>query len=223
MPIVGGLMGLLYRTDPCRFFLSQERMMSFLDSLGPWGFAGFVSLQALQVIVSPIPGDVTGLLGGYLYGPFKGIVLSTVGLVIGSYAAFALSRYYGKPFVEKFVPRSALERFGCLLDHKGAFLVFFLFFIPGFPKDYLCYILGLGNLSTTQFIVMGGAGRLFGTILLTLGGNYIRLHQYYRFSVLAAVAIVAVLLAMACREKLEILLKSWLVDESKAGESSSLG
>jgi uncharacterized membrane protein YdjX (TVP38/TMEM64 family) len=123
--------------------------------------------------------------------------------------AFAFSRALGRPFVEKFVPESVLKRFDYLLTQKGAFLVFLLFLIPGIPKDYLCYVLGLGQLSTTEFVAIGGVGRLFGTILLSFGGNFIRLEQYGRFSILLAVSIVVVLAAFAHRERLERLLLQW--------------
>jgi uncharacterized membrane protein YdjX (TVP38/TMEM64 family) len=194
---------LLYEFDTLRLFVSKKRMLRFLESLGPWSFVGFITVQALQVVLAPIPGEVTGLLGGYLYGPFIGIVLSTVGLTLGSFAAFALSRIFGRPFAEKFVPEPAMQRFDYLLQHKGLVLVFLLFLIPGFPKDYLCYILGLGHLSTVQFLIIGTIGRLFGTILLTLGGNYLRFEQYARFSILVIVAVIVVAVTMIFRDKIE--------------------
>lgn len=207
--IVGGLTLILYETGLIHFFLDKKKMLAFLDSLGPLSFIGFIILQVTQVVAAPIPGEVTGLLGGFLYGPVLGITLSTIGLTIGSYAAFALSRAFGRPFVEWLVDERVMKRFDYLLHHKGAFLVFLLFLVPGFPKDYLCYILGLGHLSTAEFLVIGGTGRLFGTILLTLGGSYIRHHQYLRFFVLAGVAIIVVFIAMAYRDKIERLLRKW--------------
>lgn len=196
-----------------RFFTSEERMRSFVQSFGPFGFLGFILLQVAQVVAAPIPGEVTGLLGGFIYGPVLGVFLSTIGLTIGSYIAFALARTFGRPFVDKFVDKRIMKRFDYLLHHKGAFLVFLLFLIPGFPKDYLCYILGLGHLTTAEFLVIGGAGRLFGTILLTLGGSYIRHHQYMRFFVLAGIAIIVVFVAMLYREKLERLFRKWHIIE----------
>ncbi len=189
--------------------LLQERLKHFLDSLGPAAFIGFIFLQAAQVVIAPIPGEVTGFLGGILYGPYLGVLLSTIGLTLGSYVAFALSRAFGRPLVDKFVDKKTMSRFDYLLHHKGAFLIFLLFLIPGFPKDFLCYILGLGHLDTVEFLVIGGTGRLMGTILLTLGGNYIRKHQYYNFSVLLGIAIVIVLVSMAYRDKLEKLFQKW--------------
>ena len=188
-------------------------MIRFIDSLGPVGFIGFILLQVTQVVAAPIPGEVTGLLGGYLYGPVLGTMLSTIGLTMGSYIAFALARALGRPFVERFVDKSVLSRFDYLLHHKGVFLVFLLYLIPGTPKDYLCYILGLGHLSTMQFLVIGGTGRLFGTILLGFGGSYIRHAQYLRFFVLVGVALIVILIAMAYKVKIERWFRIWHIKD----------
>jgi len=207
--IIGGLALVLYETGLIRLFCSKQRLLHFLQSLGPWGFAGLIVLQALQVILAPIPGEVTGLWGGFVYGPLLGTLLSTIGLTIGSYVAFALARFFGRPLVKKFVPEPALKRFDYLLHQKGAFLAFLLFLIPGIPKDYLCYILGLGQLSTLEFMAIGGAGRLFGTILLSFGGNFIRLDQYGNFFILLGVAVIVVLATIAYKDRLERLLREW--------------
>ncbi|MFZ5998832.1 MAG: TVP38/TMEM64 family protein [Nitrospirota bacterium] len=220
--IVGGLTALFYKTGLIHFFLNKEKLLRFLDSLGPLAFIGFILLQIAQVVAAPIPGEVTGLLGGFLYGPVIGVALSTVGLTIGSYVAFALARAFGRPFVEKFVDTTTMKRFDYLLHHKGAFLVFLLFLMPGFPKDYLCYILGLGHLSTSEFLVIGGTGRLFGTILLTLGGTYIRNSQYGRFSILVGVALIVVFIAMAYRDKLERGFRLWHIRDYKRKKARRL-
>jgi uncharacterized membrane protein YdjX (TVP38/TMEM64 family) len=205
--IVGGSSFLLYKTGMISFFLNKERITAFLHSFGPLSFIGFIILQAAQVIISPIPGEVTGLIGGFLYGKVLGTIISTIGLTIGSMAAFSLSRYFGRPFADKFVKKETMGRYDYLLHHKGAFLVFLLFLIPGFPKDLLCYILGLGHLSTKEFLIISTLGRFMGTVLLTFGGDYIRHQQYYRFSILAGIAIVFILLSMVYRDRIENLFK----------------
>jgi len=188
--------------------MNRERLVAWIHSLGAWGFAGFILLQVVQVVAAPIPGEATGVLGGYLYGPFVGVALSTIGLTIGSFLAFSLSRFFGRPLTEKFVDAKTMERFDYLLHHKGAFLIFLLFLIPGFPKDYLCYILGLGHLTTLEFLAIATTGRLLGTTLLTIGGTFLRDHQYYRFFLLTGVAVVVVFLTIAYRDRLESFLRS---------------
>jgi len=193
----------LYQTNVFKFFLSKQEILDFLEALGPLAFAGFIMLQAAQVVLAPIPGEVTGLIGGFLFGPVLGVVLSTIGLVVGSLLAFLISRFFGRPFVEKFIDQSVIRRFDYLLHHKGLFLVFMLFLIPGFPKDYLCFILGLGRLTVMEFLAVSTVGRLFGTILLTLGGGFIRYHQYGRLSILVGVAALFSVLVYVFRERLE--------------------
>jgi len=203
--------------------LSREKVTEFLNSLGALSFIGFIALQAIQVIAAPIPGEVTGFIGGYLYGIVLGIALSTIGLTIGSYVAFSLSRFFGRPFVEKFIKKDTMARYDYLLHHKGAFLVFLLFLIPGFPKDSLCYILGLGHLTTREFLVISTVGRFAGTVLLTLGGSYIHNQQYYRFFILLGVAVIAVFLSMAYKDKLERLFRIWHVTSRRKASKAKRG
>ncbi len=202
--------------------MDRKEILAFIYSLGPLGWAGFVFLQLLQVVVAPIPGEVTGFIGGYLYGPVLGIFLSTVGLTIGSLIAFSLSRIFGRPFVDRFVSKETMNKYDFLLHHKGAFLVFLLFLIPGTPKDFLCYILGLGHLTTKEFFIMSTVGRLGGTVLLTLGGNYIHRHQYRQFFVLLGVAIIIVFFSMVYKDKLEKLFHMWH-KQSRGGKGEKTG
>jgi uncharacterized membrane protein YdjX (TVP38/TMEM64 family) len=205
--IVAGLSFFLYEFDLVSLFVSKKRMIAFLHSLGPWRPVGFMALQAAQVIIAPIPGEVTGILGGYLYGSVNGTILSTVGLTIGSYVAFLLARVFGKPLAKKIVPQAVMKRFDYLLQSKGLFLVFLLFLIPGFPKDYFCYIFGLGAFSTMDYLVLSTIGRLPGTILLTLEGSSLKGEHYWTFWILAAVGLVIAALALIFRERLEKAFK----------------
>lgn len=206
---------LAYKFGIIELFLNEEKLKNFIQSLGPFGVAGFVILQAFQVIAAPIPGELTGLLGGYLYGTLGGMILSTIGLTLGSILAFSLGRIFGKPFVERVVAPEVLSKFDYLLHHKGAFLIFFLFLIPGFPKDYFSYFLGLSRLSLFEFTIIAGAGRLLGTVLLSLGGSYIRHHEYEKFFTLAGIAIIIMITVWLFKEKIERLFRIWHISRYK--------
>jgi uncharacterized membrane protein YdjX (TVP38/TMEM64 family) len=204
-----GSCALLYATGGWRFFFYREEARRFIDGLGAWGFVGFVLLQAAQVVAAPIPGEVTGVLGGFLFGPVPGILLSTAGLTLGSAVAFGIARVFGRPAVEKFVSPGVLERFDFILHQKGIALAFLLFLLPGFPKDYLCYILGLGHLSALEFLIVTAAGRLLGTVMLTIGGSFLRHGQYVELAILSAVALVIILVLLRFRERLERRFHGW--------------
>ena len=50
------------------YFASQRRMIALIESFHPYDELIFIGLQILQVVAAPIPGEVTGLIGGYIYG-----------------------------------------------------------------------------------------------------------------------------------------------------------
>jgi len=77
-------------------------------TLREWGILApviFIGLQALQVIIAPIPGEVTGILRGFLFGEWLGLVYSTIGLTLGSVAAFGVGRWLGAHYVRGLVSR----------------------------------------------------------------------------------------------------------------------
>jgi len=174
--------------DLYTFFIDRKKIIEFVNSFGSLSVIIFISLQILQVLVAPIPGELTGFIGGYLYGITLGTVYSTIGLSIGSWIAFALSRTFGLPFVEKFVSQNIISKYDHFMEHKGTFVSFLLFLIPGFPKDALCYILGLSHMNIRSFIVISSIGRLFGTVLLSIQGSCVRNDQSWAFFILLGVS-----------------------------------
>ena len=175
------------------FFVDRERLSEFLTSYGPLSVVIFIAFQIMQVIVSPLPGDVTGLLGGYLYGPFLGVVYSTIGLTIGSWLAFLLARTFGLPFVEKIIRPATIRKYDHFIEHQGRVISFIFFLIPGFPKDTLCYILGLSHMRNRDFLVISTVGRLLGTIILSLQGSSLREDQDTIFFILLGVTALIIL------------------------------
>ena len=135
-----------------KFYTRRRRLARFLDSLGPYSAAVFILLQALQVVMSPIPGELTGVVGGYVYGVTYGFLFSTLGLTLGSWVAFELASIFGRPLVERFVSGKVLDKFHFLTTNAGTIVSFLLFLIPGFPKDYLCYVLGLTGMNLSTFL-----------------------------------------------------------------------
>jgi len=182
--LLGASVFFVIHYDLYSFFVDRKKIIEFVSSFGPLSVVIFISLQILQVLFAPIPGEVTGFIGGYLYGITLGTVYSTIGLSIGSWIAFLLSRTFGLPLVEKFVSREIIHKYDHFMAHKGTFFAFLLFLIPGFPKDALCYVLGLSHMKMKPFIVVSTAGRLFGTILLSIQGNCVRNDQDWTFFIL---------------------------------------
>ena len=189
------------------YFTDQEKTLRFINSFGPYSVPMLIGLQIAQVIVAPIPGEVTGFIGGYLYGPLWGTIYSTIGLTIGSWLAFLLARLLGLPFVENAISQDHLKKYDYFMEHQGSLVSFILFVLPGFPKDALCYIMGLSHMKISHFMVISTIGRLLGTIMLSVAGSYSRKHDNSVLAIVLAASAAAVALAFFYREKWLAMLR----------------
>ena len=188
-------------------YSSSDKLSKFLQHLGPYSPAVFVLLQVLQVIAAPFPGELTGVAGGFVYGETLGFVLSTVGLSLGSWVAFELASILGRPFVERFVRAEVLQKFNFLTTRTGTLICFVLFLFPGFPKDYLCYVLGLSRMRLGTFLLVSVVGRLPGTYLLTVQGATIRNEEYHIFLWITVASLALLAIAYLYRNQLYDWLK----------------
>lgn len=205
--VMGAMVYALYATGMIDLLTSKKRLLQFIKENRTHAATLFIGLQIVQVVAAPLPGEVTGFVGGILFGPVWGVVYSTIGLTIGSWLAFMLARLLGRPIVERLVSRETIERYDYVMKHKGLLLAFLMFLIPGFPKDILCYILGLGHMNQRDFLLVSATGRLLGTVLLTMGGTYFRDEHYAALFTVAGVSLLIILLAMIYRDRLERALR----------------
>ncbi|HKQ30235.1 MAG TPA: VTT domain-containing protein [Burkholderiales bacterium] len=194
-------------TDLITLFTDKQRLIAFVERHHDQAVVIFIVLQTLQVIAAPVPGEITGFVGGLLFGPVWGIVYSTIGLTLGSWLAFMLARWMGRPLVEALMNPRTMKRYDYVMKHKGLFLAFLLFLIPGFPKDYLCYVLGLGHMRVRDFLAVCVIGRLLGTTLLTLGGTYFRDERWRELFVVIGISIAIMLLTMIYRRRIEQFMR----------------
>ncbi len=201
-----GLLGLLigYGTwlvvtdaPPYRFLVRLYVDKHFLkQTLREWGVLApliFIVLQALQVVFSPIPGEATGILGGYLFGEWLGLIYSTAGLTLGSMAAFGLGRWLGAHYVKNLVSKDTWDRMGFIVEAEGALLCFIIFLIPGLPKDIVCYLFGISPMPFWVFSLVSGLGRIPGTWVLSAQGAHTAAGQYMRVILISAVAVAVAL------------------------------
>lgn len=194
---------LLYATGLVKLFLSKEHLLDFINRHRPYAALIFIGLQTAQVVIAPVPGELTGFAGGLIFGPVWGVVYSTIGLTLGSWLAFSLARLLGRPLVERVVKAETIARYDYVMQHKGRLLAFIMFLIPGFPKDYLCYMLGVGHMRLRDFLVIVTVGRMLGTSLLTLAGSYFESQRYGPLFVIIGLSLFLLLVVTVYRERIE--------------------
>jgi uncharacterized membrane protein YdjX (TVP38/TMEM64 family) len=185
----------------------HDRFKETIDSFGPYSPLAFILLQVVQVVVAPIPGAPVGFLGGYLFGVKWGFIYSMIGLTLGSWLAFRIAGIFERWLVKKFVSSKKLKKFDYLMEREGVIIGFFLFLIPGFPKDALCYILGLTPMRSGIFLMISTIGRIPGTLIATLQGAKVYHQHYTIFFVFVGVSALITLVFYVYGEEIHNLIK----------------
>jgi uncharacterized membrane protein YdjX (TVP38/TMEM64 family) len=175
------------------------------DSVAAWGWLAplvFVGIQALQVIVSPIPGEITGPVGGALFGTTWGLVYSTAGLTIGTLICFGLGRLWGEPLIRPWLSEHNWTRMNFIIEAEGAILCFILYLIPGFPKDIISYLFGISPMPFWLFALVSTIGRIPGTWISSYFGAHVGDHQYVNAAIFIALVTAACLPLYYYREQI---------------------
>ncbi len=188
-------------------YQDHHQLKKVISSFGPYAPLAYILLQIIQVVVAPIPGGAIEFLGGYLFGVSAGMLYAMIGLILGSWVAFSLARMFEKIAVEKFVSERTRKKFDYLVEHEGVILSFILFLLPGFPKDALCYILGLTPMHIGIFLFISTVGRIPGTLMATLQGAKAFEHQYKLFLLLLGISAFVILAFYVYHEEIHNKVK----------------
>lgn len=147
---------------------------------GVWGIFVLILFQALQIVVAVLPGGFVEVAGGIIYGAFKGLIISSSGIFLGSLLAFFIAKKLGRKLVLFLAGKEKFERYEALLKKKKMKgLIYLFFFLPGVPKDVLIYVIGVASdykmaltaslLRIPATIVTVYAGSVFGSGSITYG------------------------------------------------------
>ena len=201
--VFAGLTMLLWR--PLVSFASNPEILRvWMQDLGIWGILIFGIFNFLQVVFAVIPGGPFELAAGYILGVVPGTLLCDITMTISSVVVFLLVRKFGIRFVELFVSRRQIENMGFLKDNqKVQSVLFFIFLLPGTPKDVVTYLAGLTNLSLKSWIFICFVGRFPATLLTALGGSALGNAKYGIVAVVIVVFAVAYLAGMRLYRKLD--------------------
>ncbi len=175
------------------FLTDREGIKGYVASFGHAAPLVFIAVQVLQVAFAPVPGELSGLIGGYLFGSAMGFIYSSIGLALGSGVNFGIGRLLGERVVHRLIPEERWRRLDTFLTHQGVFVLLVCFIFPGFPKDYLCLFLGLTGLPFKVFILLAALGRMPGTLMLSIQGSLLYDRHYGVFALILGVCLVVVI------------------------------
>jgi uncharacterized membrane protein YdjX (TVP38/TMEM64 family) len=192
------------------FFESKEQIQQYVASFGALAPLAFFLLQFFQVIVSPIPGNVTTIAGGLLFGFFPAFLISTVAIFLGSIGAFGLGKIFGRPLVERIAGKDAVEKYMNTVSSRQRIVLIIMFLMPFFPDDILCLIAGLSAMKFRSFSLLVILTRPWGILFSALLGAQTISIPDWGWVIIVVAAAVIFIFSLKYAPAIEERIKSWL-------------
>lgn len=170
----------IYIGKPLMQFISEpERFRMWVEKHGILGRLVYMFIVFLQVVAAIIPGEPLEIAGGYAFGAIEGTLLYLGAAVTGSLIVYLLVRRFGIRLLEVFFSKEKIESLKILkTNRRRSILFFFIFMIPGTPKDMLCYYAGLTDMRLGTFLIINIIGRLPALVSSTVGGDALGMQSY---------------------------------------------
>ncbi len=198
---------IFFQRDFLASFKNIEEIVAFLKKYQQESMIIYVLAQIAQVVISIIPGQVFQMAAGYLYGFGVALFLSMLGAALGTAISFGLAKLLGKDFLHIFFGEEKMTQYVEKLNSKRAYtIVFFIYLIPGIPKDMMSYAAGVSEINFKIFMMLSVLGRLPGMLGSMLIGFFLDKHNYWGVGIVAAVAAIAFLLCIIFRKRINAVL-----------------
>ena len=128
---------------------SQQGSIEWLSSFGPWAWAAGIVLLMGDLFL-PIPATLVMAALGYLYGPFWGGLISSVGSFAAGAFGYWLCRLFGEKGAKWLLGEKDYEKGQNLFSKVGGWLVVLSRWLPVFPEVISC-MAGLTRMRPSVF------------------------------------------------------------------------
>ncbi len=186
---------------------AAENFKNLVNSYGKQGVFVAFGIQMLQVVVSPIPGEVIETGMGLCFGWFWGAVICLLGVAIAATFVMLFVKRFGIKAVELFVSTEKINELRFINNEKRLkSTVFLLYLIPGTPKDPLIFFFGLTKISIWDFVLIQTVARIPSVVSSTFGGTFIAEGNYMGATIIYVVTGALALIGLIFYNKILELL-----------------
>ena len=156
-----------------------QTFRGWIDRHALAGRLAFLAVVIIQVFAAFLPGEPVEIFAGYAFGTLEGTLLCLGGMVLGSVLVFLFVRRFGMKAVTAFFPEEKVRSLKFLqTSRRREILFFFVFLLPGTPKDLLSYYAGLTDMRLSTWLLICSVGRIPSLITSTVGGDALGLGNY---------------------------------------------
>lgn len=168
------------------------------DQLAQFGFGGvliFIGIMTLQIIFPFLPGEIVEVASGFMYGPVYGTLVCLVGALLGSIIIYGFVKYFGMGLVRQLFSEEKILKLEHLSQKKHLYrLLFWVFFIPGTPKDLLTYMMPVLQVPLVPYLGITTLARFPSIITSTVSGNaFVQKDYVFMLIVFVSTALVSLI------------------------------
>lgn len=169
---------------------NPEAMETFLAEWGALGRLVFIGIQMLQSLL-PIPLELTTVVGGYVFGPVEGTLLTVCAVLLSTTLIFHITKRWGAKLLNLFFPPSRQKKLRIFRNPRlRNALTWVMFLIPGTPKRLFVFSAGLVPQSFGRFLLISTAARLPTIVACNFGGHAIGEGKYEQAIIILVILIV---------------------------------
>jgi len=179
-----------------------EGLRAFILSYGLWAPLTSIALMTVQSMVPLVPGLAITITNAWIFGWEYGALYSWIGAMAGATLDFGIARWYGRPFVERFVRAKYLDLTDQFFKRHGVLAVFVTRLTPVVPFKVISYGAGLTAITFRQYALATGVGQTPAIVLYSFLGQH--LTRGIRWAILiTTVLILASVLVYYYRNEIE--------------------
>lgn len=177
-------------------------------------FLPLILLQIMQIIICILPGQPIQFATSYIYGIWIGYLISIVGAVIGSIITYYLANFLGSESLHLLFGEKRVKDYIKKLNSRRAYtIIFFIYLIPGIPKDMVSYVAGISNIKIKPFLLSSTLGRTPGLFESLLFGMFWAKKNYLGIFIVTIVTLGILWICYKKKESLMNFLASYEDDE----------
>lgn len=195
-----------------------ESLRDIISSYGAFMPLLFIAFQFLQVVILPVPGSVSVAVGVALFGPLWCSIYSFIGIVLGSFAAFAIGKWVGYSAICWIVGKDELDAWLKKVKGKDYLILTIMFLLPLFPDDVLCFVAGLSSMTWVYFSVMIVFSRAVSVVTTAYSVELIPFTTWWGISIWIGICILVGLafwLVLKYSDKIDAFIKRVFLKKNK--------
>ena len=172
--------------------VSSDQVHDILLGLGMRGYATVSILAMLQVVLTFLPAEPVQVVAGLAFGFPVGLLLCTIGVVLGNTIIYLLYLIYGDKLNQYFDRKLHFDLGRFAKSKRITLTIFILYFLPAIPYGMICLFAATMRMKYPRYIIVTTLGAI-PSVCIGVGLGHIAVSTSWILSVAIFVVLLLVL------------------------------